>query len=109
LVLNKRLADINAIDYHPEVEEYLLVYTEINDTNVIPFTRAGWDDEVSKLSLFDIIIGSDLLYENGHAYSLSKLVSQHAKPKCKVILIYPCRKHHARFSKNIVKLGYPHS
>ena len=109
LVLNKRLADITATDYHPEVENYLLVNTELNDCNVIPFTRTGWNDEISKLGLFDIIIGSDILYERGHADSLSEFINQHAKPQCKIILIDPGRKHHARFSKNMVTLGYTHS
>jgi predicted nicotinamide N-methyase len=109
LVLNKRLADITATDYHPEAENYLLINTELNETNVIPFTRTGWDDEETELGLFDIIIGSDLLYESGHAESLSEFIHQHAKPKCKILLIDPGRKHHARFSKNMVTLGYSHT
>jgi 2-polyprenyl-3-methyl-5-hydroxy-6-metoxy-1,4-benzoquinol methylase len=109
LVLNKRLADITATDYHPEVENYLLVNTQLNQTKAIPFTRTGWADNESDLGLFDIIIGSDLLYESGHAESLSEFINQHAKPKCKIILIDPGRKHHARFSKNMVANGYSHS
>jgi len=109
LVLNKRLADITATDYHPEVEGYLLINTKLNESNVIPFTRTDWDDDETNLGSFDIIIGSDLLYESGHADSLSKFIHQHAKPKCKIILIDPGRKHHARFSKNMLSLGYSHS
>jgi len=109
LVLNKRLADITATDYHPEVENYLLINTKLNDSKVIPFTQTGWDDKVSDLGLFDMIIGSDLLYERGHADSLSEFIHQHAKPLCKILLIDPGRKHHAKFSKNMVSLGYSHS
>lgn len=109
LVLNKRLADITATDYHPEVEGYLLVNTQLNQTNTIPFTRTGWDDEKTQLGLFDVIIGSDLLYESTHADSLSEFINQHAKPQCKILLIDPGRKHHARFSKNMVALGYSHT
>lgn len=109
LVLNKRLADITATDYHPEVENYLLVNTKLNETDAIPFMRTGWDDEETNLGLFDMIIGSDLLYESVHADSLSEFINQHAKPQCEILLIDPGRKHHARFSKNMVSHGYSHS
>jgi predicted nicotinamide N-methyase len=109
LVLNKRLADITATDHHPEVENYLLINTELNESDIIPFTRTDWNDEPTDLGLFDMIIGSDLLYESGHADSLSEFIHQHAKTKCKVLLIDPGRKHHAKFSKNMVKLGYSHT
>ncbi len=109
LVLNKRLADITATDYHPEVEKYLLINTELNNSNMIPFIRTDWDDKETELGLFDMIIGSDLLYESGQADSLSGFIHQHAKPKCEVLLIDPGRKHHARFSKNMVSLGYSHT
>lgn len=109
LVLNKRLADITATDYHPEAENFLIVNTELNQSDIIPFKRTGWDDEISDLGLFDIIIGSDLLYESGHSQSLSEFIHQHAKPQCKIILIDPGRKHHANFSKKMINLGYSHS
>jgi predicted nicotinamide N-methyase len=109
LVLNKRLADITATDYHPEVEGYLLINTQLNESNVIPFTRTDWNEDETNLGTFDIIIGSDLLYESGHADSLSKFIHKHANPKCKIILIDPGRKHHAKFSKNMLSLGYSHS
>jgi predicted nicotinamide N-methyase len=109
LVLNQRLADITATDYHPEAERFLIENVKLNRGKEIPFVRAGWDDEESSLSEFDLIIGSDLLYERGHAEMLSGFINQHAKPHCEVILVDPGRGQQSRFSKKMVSLGYSHS
>lgn len=109
LMLNKRLADITATDYHPEVESFLLENIELNGGKVIPFFRIGWADEESGLGKFDLILGSDLLYERGHVELLSAFIQQHANPECEVVLVDPGRGYHARFSKTMVNLGYTHS
>ncbi len=58
---------------------------------------------------FDVITGSDLLYEREHAELLSEFIDEHARPHCEVILVDPGRGHHARFSKKMIDLGYSHS
>lgn len=109
LVLNHRLADITATDYHPEVEPFLLENTKMNCGKEIPFVRTGWGDEDSGIGEFDLIIGSDLLYERDHAELLSCFIDQHAKEHCEVILVDPGRGNQGRFSKKMVDLGYTHS
>lgn len=109
LVLNHRSADITATDYHPEVGTFLLENTKLNKDKAIPFVRTGWADEDSGLGVFDLIIGSDILYENEHIELLSDFINQHAKPHCEVIIVDPGRRQHARFSKKMVGLGYTHS
>jgi predicted nicotinamide N-methyase len=109
LLLNHRLADITATDYHPEVESFLLKNVELNKGKAIPFVRTGWGDEDSALGVFDLVIGSDILYERCHTSLLSDFIEQHAKPKCDVILVDPGRGHHANFSKKMVALGYSHT
>ena len=109
LLLNYRLADITATDYHPEVENFLLENIKLNNGKNIPFVRTGWEDKESDLGKFDLIIGSDLLYERNHAELLSGFINQHAKDVCEVILVDPGRGNLARFSKKMVKLGYLHT
>ena len=109
LVLNHRRANITATDYHPEVEGFLIENATLNQDKIIPFIRTGWDDPISDLGLFDVIIGSDLLYESEHVGLLSEFINQHAAPQCDIILIDPGRGHHAKFSKKMVALGYTHS
>lgn len=109
LILNHRRADITATDYHPGVEDFLNKNTQLNKDQLIPFVRTGWSDAISELGLFDVIIGSDLLYESEHVELLAGFIHQHAAPECEVILIDPGRGHHAKFSKKMVSLGYSHS
>ncbi len=109
LMLNKRNADITATDYHPEVEGFLKKNTALNKDKVIPFVRTNWADALSVLGEFDLILGSDLLYEDEHAGLLSKFVNQHSKTNCEVIIVDPGRGRHAPFSKMMVRLGYTHS
>lgn len=109
LVLNHRHADITATDYHPEVEHFLKENTRINDGKEIPFIRTGWADEDSGLGEFDLIIGSDLLYERDHADILSIFIDHHAKPHCEVIIVDPGRGNQGRFSRKMSDLGYSHS
>jgi len=109
LLLNHRLADITATDHHPEVEGFLLVNTKLNKNRDIPFVRTGWEDKDSGLGKFDLIIGSDLLYERDHADLLSAFIDQHAEPFCEVVMVDPGRGNHAQFSKKMIRLGYSHS
>lgn len=109
LILNHRRADITATDYHPGAEDFLNKNTQLNKDQLIPFVRTGWSDAISDLGLFDVIIGSDLLYESEHVELLAGFIHQHAASECEVILIDPGRGHHAKFSKKMVSLGYSHS
>lgn len=109
LLLNYRHADITSTDYHPEAGNFLRENVLLNQGEVIPFTRTGWGDADSGLGVFDVIVGSDLLYEQEHVALLSAFINQHAKPHCEVILVDPGRGHHARFSKQMSALGYTHS
>ena len=109
LLLNHRCADITATDYHPEVEGFLLENVKLNQGKSIPFVRTGWEDEDCGMGRFDLIIGSDLLYERGHADELSGFIDQHANPICEVIIVDPGRGNHAKFSKKMVALGYSHT
>lgn len=109
LVLNHRQANITATDYHPEAEGFLIKNTALNQDKTIPFIRTGWKDPVTDLGIFDVIIGSDLLYESEHVDLLSEFINQHAAAHCDIILVDPGRGHHAKFSKKMVAFGYSHN
>lgn len=108
LVLNHFLADITATDYHPEAELFLRHNVSINNGRDIPFVRTDWSDRKNQLGEFDLIVGSDLLYEAGHGKLLSTFIEQHSKSHCEVVLVDPGRGHHAKFSKKMIALGYSH-
>lgn len=106
LLLNKKHADITATDYHPETEKFLQRNTMLNGDKFIAFKRVAWDDKVDQLGLFDLIIGSDLLYEDKHVDSLSKFIDNHAKPACEVILVDPGRGRKNKLSSRMTEVGY---
>ncbi|HKI62959.1 MAG TPA: methyltransferase domain-containing protein [Mariprofundaceae bacterium] len=109
LLLNHRHADITATDYHPEAGNFLAANTLLNRDKAIPFVRTGWDDGDSGLGKFDLIIGSDLLYERDHVELLAEFIERHARPHCEVIIVDPGRGHAARYSRKMTGLGYTHS
>lgn len=106
LLINARNGDITATDYHPEVGNFLAKNVTLNLGEDIPFLRTDWRDENVGLGKFDLIIGSDLLYERDHIELLSNFIDNHTNPEAEVIIVDPGRSMHARFSKKMVELGY---
>lgn len=109
LLLNKRCSDITATDYHPEAQFFLDRNTLLNAGKAIAFERSGWDDKNDKLGLFDLIIGSDLLYEDSHIDSLSGFIESHAKTECEVIIVDPGRGRKNKLSARMLDFGFTSS
>ena len=107
LVLNERHADITATDIHPSSGDNLQHNTQLNNGRHIPFLRTGWEDTPDQhFGFFDLIIGSDLLYESSHAKLLAMFVQQTAKPKCEVLLVDANRGHCPKFNFRMMGLGF---
>ncbi len=109
LLLNKQHADITATDYHPEAEVFLNRNTELNGDKLIPFVRTNWADNDEKLGRFDLIIGSDLLYENDHIDLLSGFIEQHSNPASEVIIVDPGRGRKNKLANRLSEFGYDSS
>nr|WP_321400410.1 histidine kinase [uncultured Desulfobacter sp.] len=110
LVLNCRAADITATDHHPSVRDFLNYNVGLNNGKIIPFVRTGWEDPFhDKLGTFDLIIGSDLLYEDAHVNLLAAFINQHVQPCCEIVIVDPGRGFHAKFTKKMKSLGYSQS
>lgn len=108
LLLNHRLANITATDVHPEAGNFLSLNVSLNKGHKIPFTRMNWEDADTGLGEFDLIVGSDLLYEQNHAELLSRFIDRHSSMTNEVIIVDPGRRHHASFSKKMVAMGFSH-
>ena len=109
LLLNHRLADITATDYHPEAGNFLKENVDLNNGSHIPFERTGWADTDDGLGLFDLIIGSDPLYEREHVALLSEFIHQHAQPSCQVVIVDPGRGRKNKLSSRLVDFGFTSS
>jgi 2-polyprenyl-3-methyl-5-hydroxy-6-metoxy-1,4-benzoquinol methylase len=106
LLLNSRNANITATDHHPDADAYLQWNVNLNAGLPIPFVRTGWEDECKALGIFDLIIGSDILYQPNHPALLSHFIARHAKPKCQVIIVDPSRGNGNQFTREMDTEGF---
>ena len=106
LVLQQRGADITACDYHPLAEEFLRRNTDLNGLAPIPFFNAPWLNPIVELGRFDLIIGSDLLYERNHPALLAGFLADHARPTCQILLADPGRSRCGEISTQLTSQGY---
>lgn len=110
LVLNHRGADITATDYHPEANKFLIENTHLNEDPDISFIRTDWEDLASNtLGCFDLLIGSDLLYEQTLPGKLASFINQHALQQSTVIIIDPGRGYISKFTKYMHDFGFGRS
>ena len=108
IVLHQMGFDITASDYHPLAEEFL--DTNILNNNMLPikFLAGNWETENPLLGKYDLIIGSDVLYEPAHAENVSQFIDKHSSFDVEVIIVDPNRGNRAKFTKKMIALGYEH-
>lgn len=107
LVLNARDADITATDIHPCAESFLNHNTSLNSGPIIPFWRTSWEDLQNKeKGEFDLIIGSDVLYEPNQSEKLCEFIQHYTKTDCEVLIVEAGRGYAAKFGKCMSTLGF---
>lgn len=109
LIANERGALHTASDYHPLAGNFLHENNMLNKLPPIHFERCDWAESISSRGHFDLIIGSDLLYEPHHPALLSNFISLHSTPLTKVIIIDPERRQQGQFNKQMKQLGFTSS
>ena len=108
IVLHKMGADITASDYHPRAQEFLNRNVLDNGLSPIKFKAVDFEQKNSLLGKFDLIIASDVLYQPHHAESLASLIASHSSDDVEVIVVDPGRENRAKFTHNMIALGYSH-
>jgi predicted nicotinamide N-methyase len=106
LVLQRRGADITASDHHPLAPSFLIHNAAINGLKPLAYVDLSWEKPHASLGQFDLIIGSDILYERDHAQLLSELVLRHAKPSAEIITTDPGRGVSSAFSRAMLAQGF---
>jgi predicted nicotinamide N-methyase len=109
LVLNHRNVDVTATDYNSDAHSFLDANTELNGDRLIPFVRADWSVDASTLGEFELVIGSDLLYEPDHVNDLAEFIEAHSCSPGQVIIVDPNRGRRGKFSQRMVEYGYTES
>jgi len=106
LVLSRRRADITASDHHPLAGVFLAHNAALNGLPPIAYCDLPWAVPDAALGRFDLIIGSDVLYERGQAALLSALVLRHARPACELMISDPGRGNSNAFTREMLAQGY---
>ena len=91
LVLQRRRADITASDHHPLVERFLRGNAQRNGLPMVVYRDLPWLIADRALGRFDLIIGSDVLYEARHVAQLAALLQRHAHDGAEIIIADPGR------------------
>jgi predicted nicotinamide N-methyase len=106
LVLARRGARITACDHHPLAEDFLRQNAELNGLAPLSFLNAPWLGPNPLIGCYDLIIGSDLLYERDHAALLAGFIGHHANPAAQVLIADPGRGYINPFSTLMMAQGY---
>ena len=106
LVAHRRGADVCASDAHPLAQVFLNANTQLNHLPYMDYSQACWGRDYPELGQFDLIIGSDVLYERDEAGVLAGFIQRHALPHCEVIIIDPNRGNRAAFQRHMQRAGF---
>jgi predicted nicotinamide N-methyase len=109
LVLHRRGADITASDCHPLAAAFLLENLRLNALPSMKYEVGNWSRANPRLGAFDLIIGSDLLYDREQPGALSDFVSTHSAASVEVVIADPDRGNQGHFTRKMDRLGYSHS
>lgn len=120
LVSHRRGADVTASDCHPLAGEFLLENLRLNGLLPMAYCHGDWsvpqDDAPPAATdahlnprvsgLFDLIIGSDVLYERDEAGVLPDFIGRHGSADGEVIIIDPNRGNRSPFHRRMAAMGY---
>lgn len=106
LVLQRRKADITASDHHPLAESFLDRNAQLNTLPKLAYRDLHWAIPDGELGRFDLLIGSDILYERDHIDLLAALLERHALPSAEIIFTDPGRGNSAPFTRALATQGY---
>ena len=108
IVLHNMGVDITASDYHPLAKDFLDQNILKNELPPIKFQTGNWETENLLLGEYDLIIGSDVLYEPAHAELVSRFIHSHSNINAEVIIVDPNRGNRSSFTKKMIALNYTH-
>jgi predicted nicotinamide N-methyase len=117
LVAHRRGADVTASDCHPLAAEFLRENERLNALSPMPYRHGFWSnaemsgsDPIEQAQprvrgRFDLIIGSDILYERDDSGALPWFIAQHANPGAQIWIVDPDRANRAAFTRQMRAIG----
>jgi predicted nicotinamide N-methyase len=106
LVLARRDADITASDHHPLAEQFLAYNAGLNGLTMPVYRDLPWSAIAGELGSFDLIIGSDILYERGQSATLAGLLDRLANARAEIVISDPGRGNGGRMTRALIAQGY---
>jgi predicted nicotinamide N-methyase len=115
MVVHRQGADVTASDCHPLTETFLNRNIDLNDLSPLPYRHGNWGDDADTVAppgrpavsgRFDLIIGSDVLYERDESGKLSSFIALHALPCAEVLIVDPNRGNRSAFNKRMGDMGF---
>jgi predicted nicotinamide N-methyase len=119
LVGHRRGADVTASDRHPLAERFLEENLRLNDLAPMKYRHGHWSvperppgrRRVPALRIvrgqYDLVIGSDLLYEPDESAALAGFIARHASPAGEVWIVDPDRGNRPTFNRQMAAAGFP--
>jgi predicted nicotinamide N-methyase len=109
LVVHRRCGDITASDHHPLAAAFLLENLRLNQLPQMKYESGDWSGANPGLGQFDLIIGSDVLYDRGQPEALSGFIDRHSAATVEVLIADPDRGNQSSFTRMMDGLGYSHT
>ena len=112
LVGHRRGANITASDCHPLAGEFLRENLRLNQLSPMSYQHGHWGQPAAQQqdpavsSKFDLIIGSDILYERDEQGDLANYIHQHMEDHAEVWVVDPNRGNRAHFHRNMAAQGF---
>ncbi len=106
LVIHRRAGNMTASDWHPLTQEFLTENLRLNQLGPLKYQFGNWAEDNPELGRFDLIIGSDVLYERQQPEQLARFIASHAATKAEIIIVDPNRGNRVSFCRAMQLLGY---
>lgn len=106
LVIHRRQGDVTASDIHPLAETFLRENARRNGLSPMKYRDGDWLHRGDAPGTFDLIIGSDVLYERNHPAQLAGFVAHHAAEHAVVVIIDPDRGNRPAFTRLLDADGF---
>lgn len=121
LVGHRRGADVTASDCHPLAAAFLRANLRLNGLAPMSYRHGQWNvplrDRVRGgahrgsvvRGRFDLIVGSDVLYERDAPGGLAAFIGRHASARSQVWIVDPDRSNRAAFNRQMAAEGFSRS
>ncbi len=112
LVGHRRGANITASDCHPLAGEFLKENLRLNNLGPMSYQHGQWGEHAAQHqdpivnSKFDLIIGSDILYERDEQGDLAHYINDHMEDHAEVWVVDPNRGNRSHFHRNMAAQGF---